>query len=126
MPQVQEVKLNFENLTELDSGKINMLVERHLAQIASDCINRPADETKRKVVLEFFAEPIPEEDGQCERAKIEIECRSKVPVYRSRRFEMRVSKGGFLFNKDFPGELDQPSLYDNLSPPDDKKPPAKG
>lgn len=126
MPQVQEVPLNFETLTELDSGKINMLVTRHLALIANDCMNRPGDKNKRKVTLEFYAEPILEEDGQCERCKIEVECKSKVPTFRSRRFEMRVTKGGFLFNKDFPSELDQPSLYDNLNAPDEKRPPSKG
>lgn len=112
MPRVEEVQLNFANLTELDSGKINLLVQKHLALVAQDCMNRPGDKTKRKVVLEFYAEPILEEDGQCERCKLEIECKSKVPTFRSRRFEMRVSKGGFLFNKDFPDAIDQAPLFE--------------
>jgi hypothetical protein len=111
MPQVEEVPLDFENLAELDNHKISMLLTRHLALISQDCINRPGDKTKRKVVLEFYAEPTQDDDGSCDGVHMEIECRSKVPTFRSKRFMMKASRNGFLFNRDFPDAIDQPPLF---------------
>jgi len=106
----ETVVLNFSSLNDLHDGRIARLLTQHLKRIAEDCMDRPGDKTKRKVQLEFIAEPIPDDDGGCDHVNLEIECRSKVPTYRSKKFEMRVSKGGFLFNKDFPDAIDQQGL----------------
>lgn len=112
MATINEVQLNFENLVELDEGRINRLLMRHIQRISQDCMDRPTDKTKRKVILEFTAEPVYDPDTrECESVKVEIECKSKVPVFRSKTFQMRVTKAGLRFNPDFPDQLDQPSLY---------------
>jgi hypothetical protein len=111
MPRVEEVPLDFTNLAGIDDGRINRLLAMHLARVAQDCIDRPGDKTKRQVCLTFTVEPVVADDGQAETSRIEIECKSKVPVYRSRPYEMRLTKGGFKFNRDFPDAIDQPSLY---------------
>jgi hypothetical protein len=114
MSRTQTVPLDFSNLAGLDEGRINKVLCAHLQRIAMDCINRPSDKTKRKVSLEFTVSPVIDVDSQeCESAKIEIECKSKVPVHRSKPYEMRVTSKGFLFNRDFPDKVDQlPLLKD--------------
>lgn len=113
MPRTQVVDLNFSNLVDLDEGRIDKLLLINLARTAQDCITRPGDKSKRKVTLEFIFEPIADPDlGDCAGAKCEVECKTKLPVYRSRPFEMSVSNRGFAFNKDFPEELDQAPLFD--------------
>lgn len=112
MPQTQEVPLDFTNLAHLDEGRINKVLAMHLSRIAGDCINRPGDKTKRKVSLEFTVTPIIEPDtGDCTEAKIEVECKSKVPVHKSKPYAMRVSNRGFSFNADFPDSIDQKPLF---------------
>src|ERR1051326_1639324 len=110
MPRVEQVQLNFKSLADLHDGRIAKLLEKHLARIAQDCMGRPGDNSKRGVERKFSAEPVLDPAGQCETVKLEIECNSKVPTYRSKPFEMRVTKGGFLFNRDFPDSLDQQPL----------------
>lgn len=103
--------LSFETLPALDE-KLVLLLRKHLANVAQDCISRPGDETARKVCLEFIFKPTRDPDtGECDVVNCEVECKSKVPIYRSRVYPMRVHKSGFLFNRDFPEELDQPPLF---------------
>jgi len=110
MPR-NEVQLGFDSLVELDNGVIDGTLKKHLAAIAADCINRPSDDSKRKVTLEFTVEPVFDHQTlSCETCKVEIECKSKVPVHRSKPYEMRVTRSGLLFNQDFPDSLQQGAL----------------
>lgn len=111
MPKVIEVPLDFSNLKNLDDGRIDKLLKHHIGNIARDCINRPTDKSARKVTLEFIVKPQPNPEGDAETASVEVECKSKVPIYRSRRFEMRLSNNGLSFNADFPDDINQPSLF---------------
>ncbi len=109
--KVVEVPLDFTNLTKLDDGRIDKLLKHHLSIAARDCINRPGDKNARKVTLEFICKPQANPEGDAETASVELECKSKVPIYRSRSFEMRLNNGGFTYNQDFPNDLSQPSLF---------------
>lgn len=51
--------------------------------------------------------------GECDGCKVEIEAKSKVPLYRTKAYEMRVTNAGMTFNRDFPDSRDQPSLLPN-------------
>lgn len=125
MPRVQELDLTFGALDQIDSGKIALLLKRHLANVAQDCVNRPSDDAKRKVTMEFTFTPVLDPDTrECETVKCQIECKSKVPTFRSKKYEMRVHKTGFAFNRDFPDDLDQPPLFDDSHDPGES-PPAK-
>lgn len=122
MGRIVEVPLDFTHLGMLDEQRIDRLLCMHIANVARDCMNRPGDKSKRKVTLEFYVQPIPDPDtGDAHTAGVEIECKSKVPVFRSRRFEMRLSNKGLTFNTDFPDQLDQPSLFQDEH--DEGKPP---
>lgn len=111
------VPLDFEHLNLLDEGRINKLLLYHLQRAAQDLQARPGDKTARKVTLEFSVKPILDGlTGECDGAFIEIEAKSKVPVHRSKPYQMHVSARGFAFNPDFPSELDQAALF----PPDEE------
>lgn len=106
-----EVQLSFDSLVELDNGIIDHTLKRHLSAIATDCINRPLDDANRKVTLEFTVKPVlNHETRECDSCKVEIECKSKVPVHRSQTYQMRVTRSGLLFNQDFPDSLRQEAL----------------
>lgn len=108
---VQEVPLNFENLKNLNEGRIDKLLKTHLARAAQDCIDRPADKTAREVIMKFTFKPeFDTQTQEAETASCEIECKTRVPVYRTKKFQMRLSNKGFMYNADFPNAIDQPPL----------------
>ena len=107
---VTTVRLDFHSLADLHDGRIAMMLANNLARIAQDCMDRPGDKTKRNVTLQFVAEPAMGDDGGCDHVKLSVTCKAKVPEYKSRHYEMRVSKSGFLFNQDFPEALDAQGL----------------
>jgi hypothetical protein len=113
MAKIQELPLNFANLATIDSGKVDKLLRFHLQRIAADLQARAGTRNPRKLVLEFSFVPISDEIGDCEGCKVEIEAKSKIPVYRTKTYEMRVVNNGMLFNQDFPDSKDQPSLLPN-------------
>ena len=107
----QRVQLKFATLADLADGTIDVLLQKQLARIAADCLDRPGDKTKRVVMLEFIPEPVVGQDGGCDHAKLTIECKAKVPVHRTRPYEMQATKAGFLFNVDDEESLDQEHLF---------------
>lgn len=109
--RVEQVPLNFENLADLDAGRIGKLLQKHIKRAAADCIDRPGDKKARKVTLQFTMKPVMNSDGDADTAHVEIQCKSDVPTNVSMTFPMLLSgKDGLLFNKDFPEELHQPAL----------------
>jgi hypothetical protein len=108
---LQIVPLEFTSLAEIDDGRIQKLLRMHLQRIAQDCMDRPGDKTKRKVTIEFIIDPIVSPEGHCDDARVTIECKSKVPTYRTKPYEMRVNTRGFAFNEDFPDQVDQSSIF---------------
>lgn len=112
MSRIQELPLNFANLATIDSGKVDKLLRFHLQRIATDLQARPGNTSARRLTLEFNFVPMSDEAGECEGAKVEIEAKSKIPVYRTKTYEMRVVNNGMLFNQDFPDSKDQPALFE--------------
>lgn len=105
------IQLSFDGLSKLDDERVSKVLLFHLQRIAQDCIARPGDKTKRRVLMEFQARPQIGDDGSCESAHIQIEIRSKVPTHRSKPYEMQVGREGFKFNQDFPEDLESQSLF---------------
>lgn len=117
---IKTLALGFDSLADLDDGRVNALLKHHLKRIAEDCISRPNDATTRKVVLEFNVKPVANQEGDIDFVRVNIEARSKIPIYRTRPYEMRCVKGGFLFNADFPDSVDQQDMF-----PETKNEPKK-
>ena len=108
--KVELQKLKLETLAQLDP-RIELLFQKHLQNIAQDCIHRPGEKSTRRLMLEFFVEPVLDTDtGDCEHVKVSVEGKSKVPVFRTKTFPMDVSNDGFRFNSYVPDNLDQPAL----------------
>ena len=108
---LQKVRLGFGALDELDEGRIGIVLRQHLQRIASDLFDRPGEATKRKVTIEFLVTPNLDPDTlQLRSATIEIECKSRAPVHRTRPYEMGVDQNGFVFNRDAPDSIDQHTL----------------
>lgn len=109
-------RLTFASLGELD-GTLEALLQKHLAGIANDCINRPEDSTARKVVIEFaFVPKFNAQTRDCDDVDTTVEVKSKVPVYRTPSYRLRVNRSGFAFNADFPDAPDQQSLFPKGGP----------
>ncbi len=113
MPRIQEVNLTFGAIEDLANGKIAALLKKHLEMVARDCMNRPNDKSKRKVILEFQFSPVPDSDdlNRCDHVECDIECKSKLPTFRSATMQMRPHVSGFIFNQDFPDDLNQQPLF---------------
>lgn len=111
MAHTQQIPLGFHSLAEIDDGRIERTLKMHLQRLAHDCMDRPGEKTSRKVQLTFEVKPVVNQEGDCDTCRVEIDCKSKVPTYRSKPYEMRVTKGGFLFNRDFPDSIGQEPLF---------------
>lgn len=109
---VQLEQLSLASLETLDP-RIEVLFQKHVQQISNDCINRPREKSKRKLILEFYVEPVCDPDtGECEEVRVSIEGKSKLPVFRTKAFPMAVSKAGLRFNSEVPDNLNQPGLFE--------------
>jgi len=117
---ITELKLSFATLAKLDNGKADRLFQYHLQKVAADMAARPGDATVRKVTFELILKPICDADtGDIEGAAVEIECKSKVPIFRTRKYQMKVQQNGLLFNADFPDQPNQPSVLQGLENPNE-------
>lgn len=103
--------LQFESLESLYDGKVAAALAHHLKNICMDRMDRPGDPSKRMVTLKFVAKPIIDQDGNADRAGLEIEVFSKTPVHRTNPIPMKLTKSGFFFNRELPDDLDQQSLF---------------
>ncbi len=111
---MNQVALKFENMKHLSDGKVSALLAKHLQRASQDCIDRPGDTHARKVLLEFCFTPHVDQEGNCDKVTCEVEARTKVPVYRSTKIEMKPTAAGFLFNPDF-DEIDQQKMFEEES-----------
>jgi hypothetical protein len=99
--------LTLEEIATHDAGRIGRLVQKHLAHLSHDCHDRDFDKSPRKLRIEISFRPQPNDNP----AQMEIEVYSKVPVYRSAAYPVRVrAGGGFLFNREVPDDLDARAL----------------
>ena len=102
-----------ENLENLDLGKASVAFNRQIRRIAEDCLDRPGDVNPRKVTLEIVAKPVTNDDGSCERVKLQIQVASKIPSYRTRVYDLGLRKNGVLvFSEDSPENIDQTTFFD--------------
>ena len=116
------VPLNFRNLGNLDQGRIGKALEKHLATMAVDIVNRPCDAAGKvhKRQVQITLDLIPEtgigEFGSVELQGItgEVQITSKMPAHRSSPVSFKVGNAGqgLMFNPDIPGKegLSQPPI----------------
>lgn len=108
-------KLSLETVGKLDQGGA-LAFEKLLSRAAADCIDRPADNTARKVTLEFELEPVLDDDMTCTEVKCRIQATAKLPSYKTKVRSLGVRPGGggmFVFNEDSPDNVRQGTLLED-------------
>lgn len=105
--------LQLSTIEKLD-GRLEAMFQFHLERARADCMNRPADNTARKVILEFDITPVMDpETRECDATNVVMTGKSKVPDHKSATYKLGVDakKKGLLFDIDSPEDIDQPSLF---------------
>jgi len=111
MAEVKLAGLSLNTLATLEP-RIETVFQRHLANIAQDCMNRPGEKTSRKIILEMEITPVMDPDtNDCDYCKITVKAKSKVPVHQTKAFQLSPNKTGFQFNSEVPENLKQPGLF---------------
>lgn len=121
-----KMRLTLEKLKDLDYGKIHVVFERHMRRGVQDCLDRPADNKPREILLRFLLVPDTDQNGDCCHIKVEATVTLKVPPHRSRVYECIPRKNGELFfNPQEPDDVEQTSLYDPAEPQGDDHGPGQ-
>jgi hypothetical protein len=118
MTQPHLVKLNFQNMSELDKGRLGLVLKKHIETVQYDCVNRPSDSSgkpqTRSLLIQFDFVPQAETDEfgviRCAGTVCEVTVKSKLPPHKSNPIRMLPGKDGFYFNPDFPNDPQQKSL----------------
>lgn len=111
--------LTLESLKDLDYGKAFVAFQAHLTRAAQDCLDRPGDQKARSVQFQIALVPVLDPGTlDCSTVKAQIQVTSKVPVHRTKVYEMGLRKnGGLVFSEDSPEAIDQTTFFDGE--PDD-------
>jgi hypothetical protein len=107
-------KFTLESLKDLDGGKAGMAFEQHVRRASLDCLDRPGDESARKVTLEAVIVPVRNDDGTCDGVTIQFHSSSAVPKHRTKLYSMALRANGMLaFNPDAPDNVNQSTMLDD-------------
>ena len=107
-------KLSADTLGLLDRGKCKATLEAALQRTVQDCIDRPSDDRKRKVTLQFDLAPVCEVDDKivyCDGVKATYQVKATMPNWESRPLDFGVQRDGSLvFNEESPDNHRQMTL----------------
>lgn len=104
--------LDLDGMALLDNGLVNQMFRYHCLRLGRDCADRPGEKGKRTLTLTITAIPVCNQHGTIETVRTEIDIKSKLPVHRTRIYEMRADEDkGLLFNPHFADAVAQGSLY---------------
>jgi hypothetical protein len=102
------VQFTLASLQDLDGGKAVKAFEQHVRRAAIDCMDRPADATARKVVLELELTPVMDQAGECTEVNARFKAASAVPKHQTKLYSLGLRRNGVLvFNPDSPDHIDQ-------------------
>lgn len=105
------LQLTLATLGDLDYGKAQEAFNVCLRRAVADISDRPADSTARTVTLQFTMTPVVEPSGDCTEVEMEIDCKAKIPAYRTKKLSLGIRRGGLLaFRPDSPENINQPPL----------------
>lgn len=105
-----KVKLTLEELARLDNGKVAAVFARELRHVTKDCLDRPTDESARKITMVISVKP-QECDGVCETVEAEVSIKSHVPDRRTRPYQLAVNgRGDVIVNDASPEDIRQATL----------------
>lgn len=103
--------LDLEGMAMIDNGLVNQMFRYHALRLGRDCADRPGESGARTLTITITAKPVANQQGGLETVRTEIDIKSKLPVHRTRVYEMRADeKNGLLFNPNFSDSVNQMPL----------------
>lgn len=104
-------EVDFESLSVLDDGKLNLVLRKHLQRANMDCQDRPSDRKPRKVTIEISFVPVLEQDGDCTESWMQAKIKSSIPDHASKPYSVSMRRNGaFVFNNSSLGNVNQNTL----------------
>ena len=95
--------LTLEEIAKIDGGRISACFQRELRRCVEDIDDRPADKRDREITITFKLTPeAGEADGLLDGAKLQAQVCSKVPSYRSKKYDFGVRDGQLRFSTSSP------------------------
>lgn len=109
-----------QEIGEIDGGRPAAAINRDIRQAVADCLDRPGDDSRRKVVIEIEVTPNCTQEGFCEDVDIELTTVAKVPRRRSRPVNMRADvKGNLIWNEASRDDVHQGTIDEETGEVDD-------
>lgn len=105
----REIK-KLADIESMGRGEVGVLVRQMLEAAKKDCLERPTLENARKIQVTVLLTPTPADSGELEEIGVEVECKSSVPVSRTRRWSCGLGKDGLVYNDLAPDNVQQGTL----------------
>lgn len=103
-----------DNLGLVADGYAAKMFQYELRRAVNDIMERPADPSKRRVVLEVVIEPGDPKNGQADRARVTFRASAKLPPQQTASHEMKVhGQGVLMFHPDSPEDVSQRTFSDD-------------
>ena len=104
-------EIDFVSLADMDDGKLNMVLRKHLKRASEDCQDRPADQKPRKVVIEIGYVPLLEPQGDATDSWMQVKIRSNIPDHVSKPYSVGMRRNGtFVFNNNSLNNVNQNTI----------------
>jgi len=92
-------EVDFNSLSEMDDGVLNLVLRKHLKRAADDCMDRPGDQKPRKIKIEIGYVPMLLPSGEAYDAGMQVKIASSIPDHVSQAYNVGMRKNGtFVFN----------------------------
>lgn len=115
-------KFTLDNLRLLDFGRIGVAFNTELERVVHDCMDRPAEDKARSVIIRFNFAPLNSSPGasDCDQVKVECEIASSIPKRRTKVYSMIPHVDGQLeFNPDLSDQPEGETIFDKQEKEDD-------
>lgn len=104
-------EVDFESLSVLDDGKLNLVLRKHLQRANLDCQDRPGDSKARKVTVEIAFVPVWDTQSDCTESSMQVKIKSSIPDHASKPYSMGMRRNGtFIFNNNSLVNVNQNTL----------------
>lgn len=96
-------KLTLAQIAKLDGERLAVCFAQELKRVVCDIEDRPADDRDRVITLQFtFVPESGPNDGLLDGAKMKAQVTSKLPSYRSKKYDFGVHDGNLVFQPTSP------------------------
>ena len=107
-------KFTLGELTELDSGRVDVAWNKAVERVVRDCMDRPGDSSSRKVLLQLELTPVVSAEGDCEEVHGAFQIKDTVPTRKSKTYSFATNtKGDLIYSTNSPSNVRQ-STFDDV------------